>query len=63
MHEWKKAGWLVVASVGVLLVAGAGGRSSAWATADGEDAQAILVGSVATSAQVASPETNDSASK
>jgi hypothetical protein len=63
MHEWKKAGWLVVASVGTLLVAGAGGRSSAWATANGEDAQAMLSAGVATSTQVASPEANDSAPK
>jgi hypothetical protein len=36
MNDWKKVGCLLVASAAVLSFAGAGGRSSAWATANGE---------------------------
>ncbi len=42
MNDWKKVAYLLVASAAVLSFAGAGGRSSAWATANGEGEEALV---------------------
>ncbi|HZD31147.1 MAG TPA: hypothetical protein VE779_05740 [Candidatus Angelobacter sp.] len=43
MDDWKQMGWWVIASVGVVLCAGAGGRSAIWADGDGGTSLAVSV--------------------
>jgi hypothetical protein len=42
MNDWKKVACLLVASAAVLISTGAGGRSAAWATANGEGQEPLV---------------------